>query len=105
MPIMTLLKPFRVARIEDFDNKEDPKYPFKAGMAEITSYFNLDQNLLNEIKSSYNRLNKKDDASVVPLLTIQVRCVQLNNKEHFIMNFPTFGLLFVNGQNHQYFKI
>ena len=70
IPIMTLLKPFRVTRVEDFENKEDPKYPLKQGLAEITSYFNIDQNLLSEIKSGYNRLNKKEETPIIPLLTI-----------------------------------
>ena len=48
---MTLLKPFRVLRVEDFDNKEDPKHPLKIGTKESTSFFNIDQALLNDLKS------------------------------------------------------
>jgi hypothetical protein len=39
---MTLLRPFRVYRVEDFDNKEDPKFPFKINTPEATNYFNVD---------------------------------------------------------------
>ena len=57
---MTLLKPYWVFWVEDYDNKEDPKYPLKHQSAEVTSYFNLEQNMLNELRSTYNKLNKDD---------------------------------------------
>lgn len=50
MPIKTLLKPFRVHRIEDFENKEDPKNPLQRGNSEMTKFFNIEGNLLNTLK-------------------------------------------------------
>ncbi len=50
IPILTLLKPFKVYKIEDFENKEDPKAPKMIGSPEISQYFNVDQNLLIELK-------------------------------------------------------
>ena len=37
-----MLKPFRVFRIEDYDNKEDPKVPKMIGQAETTQMFNIE---------------------------------------------------------------
>lgn len=98
IPIMTLCKPFRVNRVEDFDNKEDPKTPLKINDPESTRHFCVEQTLINDLRAAHNILNKNDPS--VPLFSVQVRCIQLNNKDHFIMNFPTFGHLFLNGGNH-----
>lgn len=54
IPIKTLLHPFRVCRVEDFDNKEDPKTPLKLGSHEVSSYFDIENQLLLDLKSARN---------------------------------------------------
>tara|TARA_B110000285_G_C14567216_1_gene356222 strand:+ start:83 stop:214 length:132 start_codon:yes stop_codon:yes gene_type:complete len=43
-----------VYRIEDFDNKEDPKTPLKINQPEISSYFDIENQLLLDLKSAKN---------------------------------------------------